>query len=104
MIEGAFSDVLAKRKAQLEKGFDAAHDDRHGPALRQFSLAGLAGRAALEAVELGKDGMNAEQAATYRKKILSAASYLLADLDRHDRAEARGDFPAPLTEETRNGC
>lgn len=79
-----FDDIGAKRVKQLAKGYDAAHDDKHG--YQQLADASAAYASNLQKIWPWMDGFKAHELPP-RDRLLEAAAMLFAAIESHDRTE-----------------
>jgi hypothetical protein len=74
-------DIAAKRAHQVAKGWTAAHDDTHDAGELLYASWG-----AEERLDLA---LKATSSAERRDLLVDAAALIVAEIERHDRAEAR---------------
>lgn len=85
-IAAAARDVLAERRRQVDKGYDAAHDDEHSKGEIMSADWGALARLSGQAFEARRTGRMDD----YRRLLVEGAAQVLAEIERIDRKAPHG--------------
>lgn len=93
MEDNVILEIIAERKRQVEKGFDAAHDDTHGNG--ELYEAAKAYLVAAKRIEIDTmpmmwpfEKMEWRHPGSKREALIKAAAMLVAEINRLQRADA----------------